>query len=124
MRTSATITNRTVRNNSLPERPMRGPSATPEFWRGAVGATGSLVGSVLGSKTASTEDSQPSYDAPHPRARQTRREIVDGRAFADFRQRRIGQHDAGEAADIEPLRDPQSPHRDQFSGLCADNGGA
>src|ERR1700675_2883523 len=120
MRTSATITNRIVRNNSLPESPMRGARA----WRGAVSATGSLNGSVPGSKIASTEDSQPSYDAPHPRARQTWREKVYGRAFADFRQRRIGQHDAGKAADIQALRDRQSPHRDQFSGLRADDGGA
>src|ERR1039458_3986863 len=120
MRTSATITNRMVSNNSLPERPMRGTSAG----RGADDALGSLVGSVPGSKCASAKDSQPSYDAPHPRARQTRREKVDGGAFADFRQRRIGQHDAREAADIEPLRDRQSPHRNQFSGLRADDGGA
>ena len=92
--------------------------------RGAVGATGSLVGSVPGSNIASTENSQPSYDAPHPRARQTRREKVDGRAFADFRQRRIGQHDAGEGADIQALRDRQGPGRDQFAGLRADDGGA
>src|SRR5664280_3381192 len=120
MRISATITNRMVRNNSLPERPMRGPNAG----RGAVGATGSLVGSVPGFNCASTEVSQPSYDAPHPRARQTRREIVEGRAFADFRQRRIGQYDTGKAADIEPLGDRQSPHRNQFPGLRADDGGA
>src|SRR5450755_2083164 len=123
MRTSATITNRTVSNNSLPERPMRAPSATPEFWRGAVGATGSLVGSVSGSNSASAEDAQPSYDAPHPRARQTRRKKVDGRAFADFRQRRIRQYDAGEPSDIQALSDRQGPHRDQFSSLRADDGG-
>src|SRR5664279_499472 len=124
MRTSASITNRMVRNNSLPERPMRGRDATPKFWRGAGGAAGSVVGSVSGFNCASTEVSQPSYDAPHPRARQTRREIVDGRPFADFRQRRIGQHDAGKVADIQASRDRQSPHRDQFSGLRTDDAGA
>src|ERR1017187_10672406 len=120
MRISASITNRMVRNNSLPDRPMRGFRAG----RGADDATGSLVGSVPGSNMASAEDSEPSYDAPHPRARQTWREIVDGRAFADFRQRRIGQHDAGEVADIQASRDRQSPHRDQFSGLRTDDAGA
>ena len=73
---------------------------------------------------ASTENSQPGDDAPHPRARQTWRETVDGCAFSDFRQRRIRQHDAGQCADIEPLRDRQRPHRDQFAGLRADDGGA
>src|ERR1039458_8028075 len=119
MRISASITNKMVRNNSLPDRPMRGLRAG----HGADDATGSLVGSVPGSNMASAEDSQPSDDAPHPRARQTRREIVDGRAFADFRQRRIGQNDAGKASDVQPLRDRQSPHGDQFSGLSADDGG-
>ena len=73
---------------------------------------------------SSTEDSQPSNDAPHPGPRQTRREIVDGCAFSDFRQRRIGQHDAGEGADVQLLRDRQGPYRDQFSGLHADDTGA
>src|SRR6185437_1007679 len=70
---------------------------------------------------SSTEDSQPSYDAPHPRARQTRGKMVDGRALSDLRQRRIGQHNAGEAADIESLRDRQNPHRNQLSSLRADD---
>src|SRR3972149_5719660 len=117
MRTSATITNRMVRNNSLPDRPMCKRRAS----RGTSSTSGSLVGSVPGSNRASTEDSQPSYDAPHPGARQTRREKVDGRALVDFRQRRIGQHDAGESPDIEALRDGKRPGRDQFAGLGADN---
>src|ERR1035441_4258642 len=103
MRISATITNRMVRNNSLPDRPMRKARGLPIPWCGAMCATGSLVGSVPGSNIASAENSQPSDDAPHPRARQTWRKVVDGGALADFRQRRIGQHDAGECADVQPL---------------------
>src|SRR3990172_3963284 len=117
MRISATITNRIVRSNSLPDRPMRKPCA----WLGTSSAAGTFVGPGSGSNPASTEDSQPSYDAPHPGARQTRHEEVNRRTLADFRQRRIGQHDSGKSADVEPLRYGQGPGRDQFAGLGADD---
>src|SRR5471030_384103 len=115
MRISATITNRMVRNNSLPERLMRKFRAG----RGSVDAEGSLAGSVSGSNTASTKNSQPTYDAPHPGARQTRREEVDRRALADFRQCWIGNHDIGDSANDEPLRNRQRPGRNHLAGLRA-----
>src|SRR5882672_7993620 len=100
MRTSASITNRMVRNNSFPDSPIGSDRARRGVTgaSGASGAVGSLGGWVTGSNAASTEDSQPSYDAPHPTARQTRREVIDRGTLSDFRQRRIGQHDAGESA--------------------------
>src|SRR5476649_1585540 len=125
MRISATITKRMVRNNSLLERPILKrrtlPRATPEFRRVTTGATASSDCSISGSKSASTEDSQPSYDAPQPWTRQTGRKVVDRRTLADFRQCRIRHHDAGQRADVKPLCDCQSPGRNQFSGLRADN---
>src|SRR5476649_1758411 len=106
-----------VRNKSLLDRPMR--QARP--WGSATCVTGSPGVSVVSSNSASAENSQPRNDAPQPRTRQTGRKIVDGRAFADLRQRRIRHDNAGKGANIEPLRDRQRPRRNQFASLCTDN---
>src|ERR1043165_2143117 len=117
MSTSATITNRMVRNSSLPDRPMRGACAR-------VGAGCPLAGSVTGSKKSSTENPEPADDAPPPRAGQTGREEVDRGAFPDLRQRRIRQDHPGQRPDIQSLRDRQRPCRDQLSRLRAHDGRA
>ena len=57
---------------------------------------------------SSSEPAQKADDAPHPGTRQTRREVADRRAFADLRQGRIGHHDSGDRADVEPLRDARA----------------
>src|SRR6478752_958441 len=115
MKISATVTNAMVRNNNLPDRPTRERARGADKWS---------VTSLTGSNDPSTEDSQPRNDAPQQRARQTGRKEVNGRALADFRQRRIRQNNTGERTNIHFLRDRQNPGRDQFASLRADNGDA
>src|SRR5512144_598262 len=116
MSTSATITNSMVRNNSLPERPIRSV-------RAAGGAACPLIGSVTGSKKSSTEESQPANDAPHPRTGQTRGEKDDRGPFPDLGQRRIRQDDPRHGPDIQLLGNRERPGRDQLARLRADDCG-
>ena len=81
-----------------PTRAASAPAAAPPNF---------AAGPLPASKIASTEDSHPANDAPHPRTGQTWREKIDGCTFSEFRQRRIWQHDVGESADIQALRDRQ-----------------
>ena len=119
MRISATITNTMVRSSSLPDRPTRGPCVARARARRDLHRPLARLPSCnvcLNRRCASSAMMRRTHGL-----RQTWRKKVDGRAFADFRQRRIGQNDAGHRANIEPLRQRQHPGRDQFAGLRADD---
>src|SRR4249919_2326328 len=111
---SATITNTIVSKSSLPESPMRGFRVP-----GSVSIMPS--GLSVDSNFASAEDSHPTDDATRPDAGQTWGEIVNRRAFANLRQRRIGQNKIRYVTKIKIPRDRENPHTDQLACLRADN---
>src|SRR5690349_13560806 len=92
--------------------------------RGMRPGLGSLIAISVplpASKIASTEESHPSNDAPHPDAGQTWNEEIDGCTFSEFRQRRVWQNNVQKSANIETLRNRKNPHRNQFARLSAYN---
>src|SRR5262249_55817597 len=100
----------------FPERPTR----HVRVGRGSAAVT--LPGPFSVSKIASTEDSHPGNDAPHPRAGQTRSEIINGCTFSNLRQCRIRQYDVGQTANIDALGNRRPPGCFYFARLRPDNG--
>src|SRR3954464_6649871 len=111
MSTSAIITNRIVRSRSLPERPKRGTRSV----------SFSLDGAVMRARYNLAESTEKVYQTAQPWIVQGRRKIADCRAFADFRQSRIRDHNSGHRADVEAARERERPCGDQFAGLRPDD---
>src|SRR5215203_5793583 len=72
----------------------------------------------------SSKAAQQSYDAPHPRTRQTGSEIGKGSTLSNLRKRRIRHYHTSNPANIGPLCDCEHPDRNQLPGRRPDDRGA